>query len=174
MIFFSLGSSNGEQIFVNFSHDLKSWPPDIICNSKNLKKKVYIGTGEMYQFSYNPSDGKVDCKVKYTVSFKCLRICICIFLPGLPYLFEDHHLLRLPAGPLWLWQPRNDGQVRHHKLWLPWVMMTQWTLFMQCVLYFRFCNGSQKSIPSERFLWIHFNVSETYSRPEVHCTLFCS
>ena len=125
MIFFSLGSSNGEQIFVNFSHDLKSWPPDIICNSKNLKKKVYIGTGEMYQFSYNPSDGKVDCKVKYTVSFKCLRICICIFLPGLPYLFEDHHLLRLPAGPLWHWQPRDDGQVRHHKLCLPWVTMTQ-------------------------------------------------
>ena len=68
MIFFSLGTSNGEEIFVNFSHDLKSWPSDIICNSKSLKKKVYIGTGEMYQFSYNHSDGKVDCKVKYTVS----------------------------------------------------------------------------------------------------------
>ena len=76
MILFSLGTSNGEAKIVDFSHDLILifCPPDIICNSKNLKKKVYIGQGEMYQFSYNPSDGKVNCKVKYTVSFQCMTV----------------------------------------------------------------------------------------------------
>ena len=77
MIFFSLGNSNGEAIIVDFSHDFKNFQfKDISCNSNNLKKKVYIGNGEMYQFSYNPSDGGVNCKVKYTVSFKGLILNI--------------------------------------------------------------------------------------------------
>ena len=141
MILFSLGTSNGEAKIVDFSHDLILifCPPDIICNSKNLKKKVYIGQGEMYQFSYNPSDGKVNCKVKYTVSFQCMTVWLLVikykYFPGLPHLFDDQHLLRVPGGPLWPWQPCHDGQVRHHTLCLSWVTMTQWTSF------YAFCNA---------------------------------
>ena len=36
------------------------------------------------------------------------------FLPGLPHLLQDQHLVRLPGSPLWTGEPRDDGQVRPH------------------------------------------------------------